>query len=134
MKPKLLLTYPFDFMALFQSVPVPSQALVSRDALRLKPHALHLIQVLHGRRPFLKRKQPQIKKANDTREPQNPVFSFTTMSMRITATISSSDKLYNKHINVLPKGSYQLETVCLIYPTLLRQSTTHTEKTTGNWS
>lgn len=72
MKPKLLLTYPFDFMALFQSVPVPSQALVSGDALCLKPHALHLIQVLHGRRPFLRRKRPQIKKASNTREPKTP--------------------------------------------------------------
>jgi hypothetical protein len=49
-----LTTHPLYFMALFQGIPISPQALIGRNALRLKPHTLHFIQILHGRCSFLK--------------------------------------------------------------------------------
>ena len=46
-------TYPVNFMALFESFSILLHSLVGSSRLSLEPHALHLIQTLHCRHPFL---------------------------------------------------------------------------------
>ena len=47
-------TYPVNFMALFESFSKLLHSLVGSSRLSLEPHALHLIQTLHCRHPFLR--------------------------------------------------------------------------------
>ena len=45
----MTVTYPVDLNAFLKGVTPPAHALKSVGALSLEPHALHLVQVLHGR-------------------------------------------------------------------------------------
>lgn len=45
--------YPIDFVTLFQCFAPFAHALIGQSAFRLEPHALHLVQVLHGRYALL---------------------------------------------------------------------------------
>lgn len=52
-EPLTIGTHPLNLVALLQSLPKLVHALVGQRTLRLEPHALHFVEVLHCRRSFL---------------------------------------------------------------------------------
>jgi hypothetical protein len=49
-------TYPVNLVAFFQSFSILVHSLVGSGAFCLEPHALHLIQALHSRHSFLRKR------------------------------------------------------------------------------
>jgi hypothetical protein len=42
-------SYPIRFVAFFQRFPVLAESLVGQSAFRFEPHALHFVEIFHGR-------------------------------------------------------------------------------------